>query len=226
MNSSEFIVNRETNKMSAALQMLDENSLLSEQSPLEIVEWALSQNKKAIVTTSFGPFSAVMLHLATRVKADVPIIWVDSGYNTLETYTYAEGLIKDLNLNIEVFIPEMTAARRSAIMNGIPAVDSDLHAEFTRQVKLEPFQRMISKIDPDIWLTAIRKDETDFRKTLDVVSEGPNGIIKVAPFLNWSEVDMEGYLYEHNLPQVSKYKDPTKAEENRECGLHTMDYSI
>ena len=87
MNSSEFIVNRETNKMSAALQMLDENSLLSEQSPLEIVEWALSQNKKAIVTTSFGPFSAVMLHLATRVKADVPIIWVDSGYNTLETYT-------------------------------------------------------------------------------------------------------------------------------------------
>ncbi len=212
--------------MSAAIQTLDDNSLLSEQSPIEIVEWAIAQNQKTIVTTSFGPFSAVMLHMATQVKADIPVIWVDTGYNTLETYTYAEGLIADLNLNIEVFIPEMTAARRSALMSGIPAVDNQLHPEFTRQVKLEPFQRMLAKVKPDIWLTAIRKDETDFRKTLDVLSDGPDGILKVAPFLNWSEVDMEGYLYEHDLPQVSKYKDPTKAEENRECGLHTMDYSI
>ncbi len=212
--------------MSAAIEKNEDNIQLAGKSPLEIVEWAVAQNKKTIVTTSFGPFSAVMLHLATRVKADIPVIWVDTGYNTLETYTYAETLIRDLNLNIEVFIPEMTAARRSALMNGIPNVDSELHPEFTRQVKLEPFQRMIAKVKPEIWLTGIRKDETDFRKTLDVISDGPNGIIKVAPFLNWTEVDMEGYLYEHDLPQVSKYRDPTKAEENRECGLHTMDYSI
>ena len=85
---------------------------------------------------------------------------------------------------------------------------------------------MMDSVKPDYWLTAIRKDETDFRQTLDIISDGPNGIIKVAPFLNWTEVDMEGYLYEHDLPQVSKYKDPTKAEDNRECGLHTGDYSI
>lgn len=212
--------------MSAAIQIHDEHSQLSLQSPQEHIEWVVAQNKKAIVTTSFGPFSAVMLHLATRVKADIPVFWVDTGYNTLETYTYAEGLIQDLQLNIQVFIPEMTAARRGALMNGIPNVDSEWHAEFTRQVKLQPFQRMLESVKPDFWLTAIRKDETDFRKTLDVISEGPNGITKVAPFLNWTEVDMEGYLYEHNLPQVSKYKDPTKVEENRECGLHTMDYSI
>ncbi|MFT5134453.1 MAG: phosphoadenosine phosphosulfate reductase [Gammaproteobacteria bacterium] len=212
--------------MSAALVFDNGNSQLPQQSPQELIEWVVSQNKKAIVTTSFGPFSAVMLHLATRVKADIPIVWVDTGYNTLETYTYAEGLIQDLNLNIEIFIPEMTAARRNALMNGIPNIDSELHAEFTRQVKLDPFQRMLEKVKPDYWLTAIRKDETDFRKTLDVISDGPNGITKVAPFLNWTEVDMEGYLYEHGLPQVSKYKDPTKAEDHRECGLHTRDYSI
>ena len=195
-------------------------------SPQEIMKWVFEQRKKAIVTTSFGPFSAVMLHLATSIKPDVPVIWVDTGYNTLETYTYAEKLIQDLNLNIEVFIPEMTAARRNALMNGIPSVDNELHAEFTRQVKLEPFQRMMQSVQPDYWLTAIRRDETEFRKTLDVFSKGPGGISKVAPFLNWTEVDMEGYLYEHDLPQVGKYRDPTKVEEHRECGLHTMDYSI
>ncbi len=179
-----------------------------------------------MVSTSFGPFSAVMLHMATLIKPDMPIIWVDSGYNTRETYLYAEKLIQELKLNIRVFLPEMTAARRSALMNGIPNVKHALHQEFTRQVKLEPFRRALRSIQPEIWLTAIRKDETDFRNTLAVLSSGGSGILKVAPFLGWTEIDMEGYLYEHDLPQVEKYYDPTKAEEKRECGLHTTDYSI
>lgn len=212
--------------MVSAANVAVANDDLTDKSPKEIIEWAVGLGKKTIVTTSFGPFSAVMLHLATRVQPDIPVIWVDTGYNTRETYIYAEKLIKDLNLNIQVFIPELTAARRSALMGGIPNVDTDLHAEFTRQVKLEPFQRVINLIKPEIWLTALRRDETEFRKTLDIVSDGPNGIMKVAPFLNWTEIDMEGYLYEHNLPQVNKYYDPTKAEDNRECGLHTTDYSI
>lgn len=212
--------------MSVAIEMNRHAEPASGETPRELIEWVVAQHRKAIVTTSFGPYSAVMLHLATRVKPDIPVIWVDTGYNTLETYTYAESLIQDLQLNIQVFIPEMTAARRNALMNGIPSVDSELHGEFTRQVKLEPFQRMLQIVKPDFWLTAIRKDETDFRKTLDVISEGPMGITKVAPFLNWTEVDMEGYLYEHDLPQVSKYRDPTKVEDQRECGLHTADYSI
>jgi len=210
----------------AAINLTMANTELTGKSPREIIEWAVNQHENTIVTTSFGPYSAVMLHLATRVKPDIPVVWVDTGYNTRETYIYAENLIQDLDLNIRIFIPEMTAARRSALMGGIPNPDTEQHGEFTRQVKLEPFQRVLNSIHPDIWLTGIRKDETDFRKTLDVVSNGPNGIMKVAPFLNWTEVDMEGYLYEHDLPQVKKYFDPTKADDNRECGLHTTDYSI
>jgi len=207
-------------------QKIQINLELAEKSPIKIVQWVVEQNKKTIVTTSFGPYSAVMLHLATNVKADIPVFWVDSGYNTRETYIYAEKLISDLSLNIQVFVPEMTAARRSALMNGIPNVDSDLHAEFTRQVKLEPFQHIIKSVQPDFWLTAIRKNETEFRKSLGILSEEPNGIVKVAPFLNWTEIDMGGYLYEHDLPQVHKYHDPTKVEKDRECGLHTTNYEI
>ena len=212
--------------MAAAINLTLANQELSGKSPRQIIEWAVGLKNNCIVTTSFGPFSAVMLHLATRVQADLPVVWVDTGYNTRETYLYAEKLIQDLHLNIKIFTPAITAARRSALMGGIPNPGSELHEEFTRQVKLEPFQRVLATLRPDIWLTAIRKDETDFRKTLDVVSHGPNGLLKVAPFLNWTEIDMEGYLYEHDLPQVSKYYDPTKVEANRECGLHTTDYTI
>ena len=212
--------------MLAEKQASECNDDLSDKSPEEIIEWAVRQDKRIMVSTSFGPFSAVMLHMATRIKPDLPIVWVDSGYNTRETYLYAEKLIQDLKLNIQVFLPAMTAARRSALMNGIPDVDNKLHGEFTRQVKLEPFARAIQAIRPELWLAAIRKDETDFRKTLDVLSRERGGVLKVAPFLHWTEADMHAYLHAHGLPQVEKYYDPTKALEKRECGLHTTDYSI
>jgi len=198
------------------------NSELAGKSPAEIIDWAMGLGKRTIVTTTFGPFSAVILHMVTRSYPDIPVVWIDSGYNTHETYLTAEKIMKDMKLNMHIFTPIMTSARREALVNGIPEVNSDEHRLFTWEVKLEPFERVVKTLQPEIWLTAIRKDETDFRKTLDIVTQGPNAIIKVAPLLNWTELDLEEYLYENDLPQVEEYYDPTKAQHGRECGLHTM----
>ena len=208
--------------MSEQIDKIRANAELLGKSPVEIMQWAIDLDKRVLVTTSFGRYSAVMLHMVTKLRPDIPIAWVDSGYNTRETYLHAERLIKDLNLNIHIFTPRITAAHWDAIADGIPELDSKLHREFTYRVKLEPFERVIETFRPVIWLTAIRGDETAYRSTLEIVSDGPDGIVKVAPFLNWTEVDMEGYLYEHQLPQLNNYFDPTKGKDDRECGLQTM----
>lgn len=198
------------------------NQALTGKSPQEIIAWAVSQSENPIVTTNFRPYESVILHMAVQAKPDIKVLWVDSGYNTSATYRFAEKLIQDLNLNVETFIPQMTSARRNVLMKGIPDVDDPLHEEFTRQVKLEPFQRALTQMNPDLWLNAIRKDQTEFRQSLEVVSASKDGIIKVAPLFNWSEEDLEVYLAEHNLPNEHDYFDPTKALETRECGLHTQ----
>ena len=198
------------------------NQALTGKSPQEIIAWAVSQSENPIVTTNFRPYESVILHMAVQAKPDIKVLWVDSGYNTSATYRFAEKLIQDLNLNVETFIPQMTSARRNVLMKGIPDVDDPLHEEFTRQVKLEPFQRALAQMKPDLWLNAIRKDQTEFRQSLEVVSASKDGIIKVAPLFNWSDEDLEAYLAEHNLPNEHDYFDPTKALETRECGLHTQ----
>lgn len=197
------------------------NLQLADADPQTIVRWAIENGGNPLVTTNFGPHEAVILHMATQIKADIRVIWIDSGYNTRETYKVAEELIQSLNLNIEVYTPKVSAARRDAALGGIPAVDDPAHEEFTRQFKLEPFERAMKEAQPDVWLTAVRKEQTAFRQEMDIVSEGPNGVLKVAPVLNWSESDMQKYLEDNNLPNVTKYFDPTKAISNRECGLHT-----
>ena len=123
------------------------NAELAGQHPKQIVEWAAGLDGRTIVTTNFGPNEAVILHLASQVQPDMPVVWIDSGYATRKTYLFAEKLINDLNLNIHVFNPLMSAARRDALM-GIPDVDDPQHEEFTRQVKLEPFGRAMQEMAP------------------------------------------------------------------------------
>jgi phosphoadenosine phosphosulfate reductase len=198
------------------------NEELRSASPEEIIRWATSQGKRVIASTSFSPKSAVMLNLVSQVDKSIPVVWVDSGYNVRDTYLVAEQLINRLSLDIRVYIPEMTAERRNALMGGIPQIDNEeLHREFTRQVKLEPFSRAVQELQPEIWLTGIRQDETDFRKSLDIVSYDGRGILKVAPVFYWSEQEMDDYIASHELPVARRYFDPTKVLDRRECGLHT-----
>ncbi len=198
------------------------NASLRDASASDIVRWALSLQAKTIATTSMGKNAAVMLHLVSEVDKRVPTIWVDTGYNLRDTYIVAERLIRDLELDIHVYSPLMTSERRNAIMGGVPTVDEEeRHQDFTDQVKLEPFARALAAFKPEIWLTGIRKEETEHRKGLDIVSMDNRGIVKVAPIFSWSEDDVEGYMEQHGLPTCRHYFDPTKVHDGRECGLHT-----
>jgi phosphoadenosine phosphosulfate reductase len=198
------------------------NATLRDAGAEAAVRWALDLGRRTIATTSMGRNAAVMLHLVSQVDRSVPTIWVDTGYNLRDTYLVAERLIRDLQLAVHVYSPAMTSERRNAIMGGIPTVDEEeRHREFTRQVKLEPFERALADFRPEVWLTGIRREETEHRKSLDIVSLDSRGIIKVAPVFYWSDEEMEAYMEQYRLPSCRHYFDPTKVHDGRECGLHT-----
>lgn len=188
--------------------------------PEEIVSWAIKNSEKAVVTTNFRPYEVAILHAVSEVKNDITVIWCDTGYNTPNTYKHADYLIDRLGLNIDLYVPKQTTAYRDVTM-GIPQIDDPRHREFTEQVKLEPFRRAMAVHKPDVWLTNLRKGQTALRDSLDILSLGKDGVLKVSPFYHWTDTQLDAYLEEKNLPNEHKYFDPTKVLENRECGLHT-----
>ena len=204
------------------LNIAEVNETLREKSPFEIIKWAVGQGERPVVTTNFGPYEATLLHACSSVMSGMQVIWCDSGYNTEATYRHADAIVEQLGLNVASYIPRQTAAHRSVQMGGVPFVDDPLHGLFTEQVKLEPFRRALKEHRPDVWFTNLRKDQTAFRGTLDIVTRGDDGILKVSPFFYWSEEQLDGYLAEHGLRSEDDYYDPTKALQNRECGLHTQ----
>jgi phosphoadenosine phosphosulfate reductase len=211
----------ETMKKEIELLVLEKlNADLREKSPKEIVDWAISIAETPVITTNFRPFEAAILHAVTQVAPKIAVIWCDTGYNTRNTYRHAERTIEQLNLNVDLFIPQKTAAHRDAVL-GIPEVDTPQHSEFTRQVKLEPFARAMKKHQPDVWFTNLRQDQTAFRSNLDILSQSADGVLKVCPFFYWTDEEIQQYIDLNGLETEDNYYDPTKVLLNRECGLHT-----
>ena len=195
------------------------NNVLKDKSPEEIIKWALSLSEKRIVTTSFGTYSAALLHAFYKIYKNIDIVWCDTGYNTPETYNHAIDVMNRFQLNMHVYIPLKSNGYINATI-GLPQVDHPNHDEFTETVKLEPFRRALAEHQPEVWFTNIRVRQTAFRDSKDILSYSKDGILKVSPFYYWSDEELDAYLDSNELPKNVDYFDPTKALKNRECGIH------
>ncbi len=183
-------------------------------SALDVVDLGLQRARRPILTTKFGPQSAALLHLVSRVRPDMPVIWVDTGFNSQATLDHVNSLTEKLGLNLKRYQP------RKPWEGEIPLAGFPEHEGFSEQVKLEPFRRALKDLEPDVWFTALRREQTEFRDGLSPFQSVQDGILKVCPFLDWREHDVAAYLALHGLEGNDDYQDPTKAEPHLECGIH------
>jgi phosphoadenosine phosphosulfate reductase len=166
-----------------------------------VVEWAVNTFGEGLVmSTSFGIQSAVMLHLVTRIVPEIPVIWVDTGYLPPETYRFAEALIERLKLNIKVYQSSISPARMEALYGKLweeNTVEALNRYDLIR--KVEPMQRALQELKATAWLAGLRRDQTDLRKTMNVVDLQSN-IYKILPILTWNAKNVYDYLIAHDLP--------------------------
>ena len=169
--------------------------------PRRIVEWAVATFGDGLVmSTSFGIQSAALLHLATSVKPDIPVVWVDTGYLPPETYRFAESLTRRLDLDLHVVQPSLSPARMEALhgrlweSEGIEELN-----RYDRIRKVEPMQRALEELGASAWLAGLRADQTDHRRGLPAIGRQDNRF-KVLPILGWTSRDVHRYLKAHDLP--------------------------
>jgi phosphoadenosine phosphosulfate reductase len=216
------------------------------------VRWAVEEfGEKLILTTSFGIQSAVMLHLATRVAPQIPVVFIDTGYLFPETYRFAAELVQRLKLNLKTYTPIRTPARQEALEgkrweNGLDGLKA-----YNFENKVEPMDRAVRELGASAWLAGLRRVQASTREALGVV-QVQNKITKIHPILDWDNRTVHRYLTEHGLPYHPLWEagyvsvgdwhssaplQPGQTEEQtrfgglkRECGLHEVsgkgDFSI
>jgi len=220
------------------------NHALTSQSSKERIEWAVEHfGDKLVLTTSFGIQSAVMLHLATQVKADIPVIFIDTGYLFPQTYVFAEALTQRLNLNLRVYQPLMTPARQEALFGKRWEGDKEALTQYGIMNKVEPMNRALQEVGATAWLTGLRREQGSTRSDLEIV-EKQNKTYKIYPIIDWNNRDIYQYLTQNELPYHPLWEEgyvsigdwhsssklmPGMTEEEtrfggvkRECGLHEL----
>jgi len=218
------------------------NARLAEQSAERIIEWASETFGDGLVmTSSFGAQSALLLHLATRVVPDIPVVFIDTGYLFPETYRFAEQLTDRLSLNLQVYRPRYSAAWLEATFGKLWEKGREGLDQYLHMTKIEPMQRALDELSASAWLAGLRAEQTEHRSQLRTV-ELQDGRYKIHPVLDWSTKDVHQYLKQHDLPYHPLYYQgyasigdvhstkPITAQQNeregrfgglrQECGLH------
>ena len=182
------------------------NHQLADADPTAVVRWAFKKFASGLVlSSSFGAQAAVMLHLVTRVVADIPVILIDTGYLFPETYRFADTLAQRLNLNLKVYQPVISSARQEALEGKLWEAGETELDHYNRVRKVEPMRRALRELDATAWLAGLRRQQTGHRATLRPV-ELQDGIYKIHPILGWTPEDVHGYLNAHDLPYHPLYE--------------------
>lgn len=166
------------------------------------VRWALENLPGSFfLSSSFGVQSAVMLHLVTRIRPELPVLLVDTGYLFQETYQFVDKLVTQLDLNLHVVLPNWTAARFETKygqlwkQGGVEGID-----QYNQMMKVEPFERALAELDVGTWFAGLRREQSCSRKDRPVLEQRPDGRFKVYPLIDWSSRDIHRYLVKHDLP--------------------------
>jgi phosphoadenosine phosphosulfate reductase len=218
------------------------NAWLAGRSAQERIEWALeSLSGEHALSSSFGAQSAVALHMATRARADLPVILVDTGYLFPETHQFADELTWRLGLNLTIVRPDPANAWTLASVDRLQELGVDGLDRYNRVHKVEPMQRALRELGVRTWIAGIRRSQTSTRGAIDFL-ELRDGRWKLHPLADWTDRDIGRYLAQHGLPyhplwdqgyvsigdvHSTRRWEPGMREEDtrffglkRECGLH------
>lgn len=173
--------------------------------PQEVIRWAAAEFRpKLAMTSSFGPESGVLLHMVSEIDPTIPVLFLETGYHFPETLEYKNRLAELFGLKniMDLRADSEKKAKVVAEYQGVPyEKNPDLCCHIN---KVEPLDLAIKNYDA--WMSGIRRNQTDFRKSIRIVEEYEGGIFKISPLANFTSRDSWWYLKERNIPQHPLYE--------------------
>ncbi len=165
--------------------------------PLEIIRAAVETlGDELALVSSFGSESAVLLHLASRVKPDIPVLFLDTGMLFGQTLDYRRQLAAKLGLtDVRDLRPRFEDLATGDPNADLWKTDTDACCHIRKVIPLDAALDGFSG-----WLTGRKRFHGGDRLRLPVVEEA-DGKLKFNPLANWSKADLDAYTAEHALPE-------------------------
>jgi phosphoadenosine phosphosulfate reductase len=183
------------------------NQTFEEAHPRDVVRWTLEESglDRVAIASAFQAEGTAVMHMATQIRPDIPILFLETGYQFAETLAFKERLADLLELNVVDLVGDYTVERQAEaygprLFERDPERCCDLN-------KVRPMFEALRGVDA--WITAFRRDSSPTRADAPFVEqyelEPGRWIVKVNPTAAWSRQQVWAYLREHDLPHNPLY---------------------
>jgi phosphoadenosine phosphosulfate reductase len=147
------------------------------------------------LVSSFGAESAVLLHMMSRIKPDIAVLFLDTGMLFGQTLDYRRQLAAKLGLTgVRDLRPRFEDLALTDPAADLWKTDTDACCHIR---KVLPLDRALG--DFDAWITGRKRFQGGARLRLPVV-EFVDGRLKFNPLANWTRTELEAYAAHHDLP--------------------------
>jgi phosphoadenosine phosphosulfate reductase len=153
----------------------------------KIIQWAVD-NFAPHLSLAASMQDAVLIDLATKVDPAIEVVFIDTGYHFPETLDTVEEVRRRYGLNLRM----MTVAHHD---EELWKVDPE---NCCSAVKVGQLDRALAS--KAAWMSGLRRDEAATRAKAPIVARDLRGLVKVNPIATWSDLDVQGYIEDHEIP--------------------------
>jgi len=152
-----------------------------------IIGWAVERFAPHLSLTA-SMTDAVLIDLAVKVYPAIEVVFIDTGYHFPETMQTVETVRRRYGLNLKIMTVE---PHDEALWE----VDPE---NCCSAVKVGQLDRAL--LGKAAWMSGLRRCEADSRVTAPIVARDLRGLVKVNPIAMWDDLDVAGYIAEHDVP--------------------------
>jgi phosphoadenosine phosphosulfate reductase len=206
----------------------------------EAIRWTVDTFGDDFIVAS-NMQDAVLVDLATKVKSDVDILFLETGYHFPETIGTRDAVqavypnVKIVNAQAEQSVAEQDAEYGEKLHDRDPTLCCNLR-------KVVPLRKTLGNYSA--WVTGVRRVDAPTRANTPIVTwDDRNGLVKINPIAAWTDDEFNGYIREHGIlenplvsigylsigcapctARVAPGQDPRSGrwagQSKTECGLH------
>jgi phosphoadenosine phosphosulfate reductase len=151
------------------------------------IEWAVEQFHPFLCLTA-SMTDAVLIDLAVSVEPSIEVVFIDTGYHFPETLETVEVVRRRYGLNLRVLT---VAPQPVELWRADPETCCSL-------AKVDQLDRaLVGKL---AWMSGLRRSEAPTRANAPIVARDLRGLVKINPIATWSDLDVAGYIADHDVP--------------------------
>ena len=166
--------------------------------PQVILNWAYETFGDGLaVVTSFQITGIATLHMLQSIAPDLPVLTLDTGFLFPETLELINELEARFQLRLERIKPRQTPQQQARDYGDrLWERNPDRCCHIRKTIPLRDALEGYAA-----WITGLRRDQSPNRANTPIISrDSRTGLIKIAPFANWTEDMLWTYISAHHLP--------------------------